>query len=43
MKKAFDERGIEVPFPHVTVYAGQAKNGRTPPFPIEATTGQRAG
>jgi small conductance mechanosensitive channel len=35
LKLAFDREGIEIPFPHVTVYAGQAKRGETPPLPIE--------
>jgi moderate conductance mechanosensitive channel len=34
LKKRFDERGIEIPFPHVTVYAGQAKDGSAPPFQL---------
>jgi small conductance mechanosensitive channel len=32
LKKAFDQRGIEIPFPHLTVYAGQGKDGGAPPF-----------
>jgi small conductance mechanosensitive channel len=32
LKKAFDERGIEIPFPHMTVYAGAGKDGTAPPF-----------
>jgi small conductance mechanosensitive channel len=32
LKKAFDARGIEIPFPHLTVYAGVAKDGSAPPF-----------
>jgi small conductance mechanosensitive channel len=32
LKKTFDERGIEIPFPHLTVYAGQLKDGSAPPF-----------
>lgn len=36
MMKAFDERNIEIPFPHVTVYAGEAKDGSAPVFPLEA-------
>ncbi|HSO07535.1 MAG TPA: mechanosensitive ion channel family protein [Pelomicrobium sp.] len=32
LKHAFDERGIEIPFPHLTVYAGEAKDGSAPPF-----------
>lgn len=27
LKKCFDERNIEIPFPHVTLYAGQDKEG----------------
>lgn len=34
LKQAFDARGIEIPFPHVTVYAGQDKEGRSPPLPV---------
>ncbi len=30
IKKAFDENGIEIPFPHVSLYAGSA----TAPFPV---------
>lgn len=30
MKRAFDERGIEIPFPHQTVYFGVDKSGRAP-------------
>jgi moderate conductance mechanosensitive channel len=32
LKKAFDARGIEIPFPHVTLYAGAGKDGTAPPF-----------
>jgi len=35
MKKAFDARGIEIPFPHVTVYAGEGKDGSAPAFPLK--------
>jgi small-conductance mechanosensitive channel len=34
LKKAFDHQGIEIPFPHVTVYAGAGKDGGAPPFPL---------
>ncbi len=34
LKKAFDQAGIEIPFPHVTLYAGSGKKGEAPPFPI---------
>lgn len=32
LKKAFDERDIEIPFPHLTVYPGMRKDGSAPPF-----------
>ncbi len=32
LKQAFDERGVEIPFPHLTLYAGQGKDGGAPPF-----------
>ena len=32
LKKAYDRHGIEIPFPHLTIYAGQAKDGGAPPF-----------
>lgn len=35
LKRAFDERDIEIPFPHLTVYAGTGKNGGAPPFHVE--------
>jgi moderate conductance mechanosensitive channel len=34
LKQAFDQRGIEVPFPHLTVYAGALKDGPAPAFRI---------
>jgi small conductance mechanosensitive channel len=34
LKKAFDAQGIEIPFPHLTVYAGAAKDGSAPPFRV---------
>ena len=33
IKAAFDARGIEIPFPHTTVYFGEEKDGRLPPLP----------
>jgi small conductance mechanosensitive channel len=41
MKKAFDERGIEIPFPHRTVYFGTDKAGRAPPLRLETLEGER--
>ena len=34
MKKEFDRRGIEIPFPHLTLYPGQARDGSAPPLHI---------
>ena len=34
LKHAFDAHGIEIPYPHVTVYAGQDRQGRAPAVPI---------
>lgn len=34
LKKKFDELGIEIPFPHVTIYMGQDKEGKSPPLRI---------
>jgi small-conductance mechanosensitive channel len=35
MKQAFDAAGIEIPFPHLTVYAGVGKDGHAAPFHLE--------
>src|SRR5574340_1547813 len=34
LKQAFDRHGIEIPYPHPTVYAGQAKDGSAPPLHV---------
>lgn len=34
LKLAFDEQGIEIPFPHLTVYAGEDKRGNAPSLPL---------
>ncbi len=34
LKKKFDERNIEIPFPHITLYMGQDKQGQAPPLRI---------
>ena len=39
LKLAFDARGIEIPFPHLTIYAGVAKDGTAPPFRVHDATG----
>lgn len=38
IKKTFDEEGIEIPFPHVSLYTGEA----TKPFPVAATEVKKA-
>ncbi len=37
MKKVFDERNIEIPFPHRTVYWGEPKTGQAPPLVVQPT------
>ena len=32
LKQAFDARGIDIPYPHLTIYAGQDKQGNAPAF-----------
>ncbi len=34
MKRVFDERGIEIPFPHRTLYMGEPKQGPAPPVHV---------
>ena len=34
LKRAFDERNIEIPFPHITFYAGKDKKDQAPPLSI---------
>jgi len=34
LKKRFDEKDIEIPFPHVTLYMGQDKDGQSPPLSV---------
>jgi small conductance mechanosensitive channel len=36
LKEIFDARGIEIPFPHVTLYMGQLKDGSAPPLRVDA-------
>lgn len=37
LKEAFDARGIEIPYPHLTIYAGQDKQGHAPAFHLAKT------
>jgi small conductance mechanosensitive channel len=36
LKRAFDEAGIEIPYPHLTLYPGQNKDGSAPPLGLTA-------
>ena len=35
IKKAFDRHGIEIPFPHRTIYMAEPKKGTAPPLTIQ--------
>lgn len=35
VKKRFDELGIEMPFPHITLYMGEDKDGNAPPLYVK--------
>lgn len=37
IKEVFDRRGIEIPFPHVTLYMGEGKKGEAPPLHLAPT------
>ena len=39
IKMKFDEVGIEIPFPHTTVYFGETKSGHTPPAHLRIDAG----
>lgn len=41
LKKKFDERNIEIPFPHVTLYMGQDKQGQAPPIHVATNGGSK--
>tara|TARA_Y100000588_G_scaffold116237_1_gene127255 strand:- start:1005 stop:1217 length:213 start_codon:yes stop_codon:yes gene_type:complete len=34
MKRRFDELGIEIPFPHQTIYFGEGRDGNAPAAPV---------
>lgn len=42
LKAAFDRHGIEIPYPHLTVYAGQDRDGRAPAFPLRILPAETA-
>jgi small conductance mechanosensitive channel len=35
LKKAFENKGISIPFPHLTLFAGEDKKGQAPPLRIK--------
>jgi len=39
LKKRFDEKNIEIPFPHITLYMGQEKDGSAPPMNVSMMKG----
>lgn len=39
MKRRFDELGVEIPFPHQTIYFGVDKDGTAPPARIQSING----
>jgi small-conductance mechanosensitive channel len=41
LKMAFDEAGIEIPFPHLTIYAGQDRAGGAPAFNVRSVEAPR--
>lgn len=38
LKEAFDDKGIEIPFPHITLYAGQPKAGAAAAFQVQGAS-----
>lgn len=42
LKRIFDERGIEIPFPHQTIFFGEAKDGRTQDLRLKQVKDSRA-
>jgi moderate conductance mechanosensitive channel len=41
LKHAFDAEGIEIPYPHLTVYAGQDKAGKAPELPLRMSRARK--
>lgn len=42
IKNKFDELGIEIPFPHTTIYFGEDKDGSAPPLYVKNAPARRA-
>jgi small conductance mechanosensitive channel len=34
VKRRFDEAGVEIPYPHLTLYMGQDRDGGAPPINV---------
>ena len=43
LKQAFDAQGIEIPFPHLTLYPGQLKDGNSPSLHLSVNAAPVAG
>lgn len=43
IKLAFDERNIEIPFPHQTIYFGVDREGHAPPLPLPDSGREKSG
>jgi small conductance mechanosensitive channel len=41
LKVTFDEKNIEIPFPHVTLYMGEDKDGSAPPMQVKMLNGSQ--
>ena len=39
LKRVLDDAGVEMPFPHVTVYMGEDKQGKAPPLHLRSEPG----
>jgi small conductance mechanosensitive channel len=42
LKEVFDARGIEMPYPHVTLYMGEDKEGKAPPLRVAGLESEAA-
>jgi small conductance mechanosensitive channel len=42
-KQTFDERGVEIPYPHRTLYFGQDREGMAPPARVALQRPPREG
>jgi len=41
LKRVFDQRGIEIPFPHQTIYMGEPKKGKSAPLHVTIEEGSK--